>query len=636
MAIKRPPNNLDKTGTPLVKTSPKPTGIVNPSPHASSSPATAAPAPTTGHKIPSPTVTEQPLQTTPQTTPPGGESATGLNGSGTPIREFSIPLKKAVIPLSISEKQQKEGGTRDIPLRKTSSHPSPSAKESTPKKDTPSTAAPLSSNPVKPEPKKAVFSTPIFTPRQIVAPAKSKKALKTKKMSEQLPKRVIVEEKAQQNILSVKSIAAQSLEEEKMPARSLLDIAEDETVSVDRPAPTQPGFVALSEETAVQTPPTKATMPVDREMYPPVPVEPPSHQLANLHMTPFSLKQKVAMVSPLPHSGTGMKPVARVKPSLHLSPSHSSTKDTPTPTPSTPHMNATSPWMISSKSPSLPEGKNFNTEAHGWKVTTEADNIHTTSKSKKKKKKHKKYRIHSPPDYSTSESDSDRKTSRRESSSRKRGRYDHSDDDDYDYRKHRSSRGRNETPTRYSSKHHHNSKKHKKHHRHDFAEERRRDYSHGGQKSRERGDERRKKRHHSHRSEFPLFERSPSSSDSDSKTSRHRSHYHYHHHHHSDWAERKQRVPDDNKGRRFDSSHRHHKHKQSLSPWSGEEKRKRSQGSDHEGGGGYGKEGDGSGVEEHASKRSRLAPQWESKMTKGKKLSPGKDINLKWFINYSV
>ena len=300
------------------------------------------------------------------------------------------------------------------------------------------------------------------------------------------------QKKISQQIPTVKSIASQNLEQRKEVSLIKPSAVTDATAFESKPIqqPIQPpGFVALSEQTTPQTLPGITAKPEGRGTEP-APMSPPK-RLASLHMSPFSLKQKVAMVSPLPHSGTGTKPVARVKPRLHLSPSGSKDetqtqgKDTPTPS-TTPHIGMLSSLPVTSKSPNRSD---HSSAAHGWKGKDSASfkfpllgSDGHFSKPKKSKKKHK-HRNHSPLDYESSESESDRRSRRHERRdayeerttqevSRKRDRKEYSNNEGNYRRKHRShgeGGGREkESSSRdrdHTSSKHHRQKKHKKYHK---------------------------------------------------------------------------------------------------------------------------------------------------------------------------
>ena len=249
------------------------------------------------------------------------------------------------------------------------------------------TPVPESAKQQSPADKKQPLATPLFTPRQIVAPHKSKKFYKPKRLGEPggAPRKVVVvsEEKSGRSLAStVKSMAADNLAEVKTTPTStppppgppqvptILDAAEEGHAHNKPPVQQQHGFrvLPMSEQPlaghqqplayrlpplppiGAPPPPPPATPPPlpPPEPAPPSPFTPlpgpidgrllqphgsqlppldhtPSHVANNSpdtwRMTPFSLKPKVARVSPFSNSALqgGHKPVARVKPHMHIS-----------------------------------------------------------------------------------------------------------------------------------------------------------------------------------------------------------------------------------------------------------------------------------------------------------------------------
>ena len=260
----------------------------------------------------------------------------------------------------------------------------------------------------------------------------------------------------------------------------------------------QPGFVALSEQTtstAVLHSKSVAML-TEREadLYPTLSSDSPTNpHLDSMQLTPSSFKQKVAMVSPLPHSSSASsKPIARVKPNLHLSPvdsgsknsdihpTHSGTQIRGTPTPS-PHFGLGLPRVISNKSHDISEekigesGRRLSSSdgyTQGWKVTnstpiSENKKNPSSSRSAKKRKKKRKHKHHSYlPSSGSSGSDAEQVSENRHQqrdhgkweSGRKRSRRDYSsDDEDDDRRRQLRSVG---VKYRHTKKH---KKAHKKH-----------------------------------------------------------------------------------------------------------------------------------------------------------------------------
>ena len=250
------------------------------------------------------------------------------------IREFSIPLRKTPIGNLFSEKP-----------------PSISREH----------VRPAPPPPKPPSPVKVPEKKPFFTPRQIAAPLKTKKPLKPKRLGEAaVPKRVVLEETTR-SILPAKSISAQS-EETRVSnspgpaaAGGIAEGVEEEEDDESKPptappAAPQPGFKALMDHGPVsQLPPGPTVLPAL-----PPPSSPP--RLGSLRMAPFTLKQKVAHVSPLPPL-VGTKPIARVKPNLHLSPPDAHSRAAAI-TPSTPHAYGTSLWTVTPRSEESEEDGN--------------------------------------------------------------------------------------------------------------------------------------------------------------------------------------------------------------------------------------------------------------------------------------
>ncbi len=318
-----------------------------------------------------------------------------------------------------------------------------------------------------------------------------------------------------------------------------------------------------------------------------------ANNLSNLPTTPMSMQtisakqQKVAMVSPLPHHQSGQKPVARVKPSLHLSPidsgsrggmeaGHTSSgfKVSGSLTPS-PHMPAqaskSSPWVVTSKSH---DGKSREGGARrsvsdgtpaGWKVTeapkpvtSGSEDVFSSSKPPKKKRKKHHYRScsSSPSDYSNSDTDwrpHDHKHHRSSNSkrrqdrehTRKRSRRDYSDmEEDYHH-----SRSLHE----HDSRHH--SKKHKKTHK-----------KHRDEREREKRREKERRKHRRHSTTSYIYS-SASESGEDEKKKHHRDRD-------SHKYSSKRRDQYSASHDQHHSSSRHHKHRSST-PESEEERQKK-------------------------------------------------------------
>lgn len=249
-------------------------------------------------------------------------------------------------------------------------------------------------------------------------------------------------------------------------------------------------------------------------------------------MTPFSLKPKVAHVSPLPPlavAAAGTKPVARVKPNLHVSPTDALNRPAAV-TPSTPQVYSASMWTVTPRNTgSEDEGSSNRGHAH-WKDE----------------------RTHSP--------------------TRARGSGD------------------------YHSKHRHQKKHHKKsHHRHssEYAHsERRRESTHKWRESSNK-DERRRRGHRTYYSDSPNDVSSASSSDSDgygrgyrekrpshSGSGRRRHSSHKQHHRHSrHWSPSRWSSEERRKERkRLSSELRRHEVERSASP---DERRHKKVKSDH-------------------------------------------------------
>lgn len=114
-------------------------------------------------------------------------------------------------------------------------------------------------------------------------------------------------------------------------------------------------------------------------------------------MAPFSLKQKVAHVSPLPPmAAASTKPIARVKPNLHLSPTDAQNRTTAV-TPSTPHVYGASMWTVTPRNEgSEDEGNNRGHDhqkderTHSPMHARERGNEDYHSKHRHQKKHHKK------------------------------------------------------------------------------------------------------------------------------------------------------------------------------------------------------------------------------------------------------
>jgi len=183
--------------------------------------------------------------------------------------------------------------------------------------------------------------------------------------------------------------------------------------------------------------------------------------------TSSSKQQKVAMVSPLPQSSAlaGAKPVARVKPNLHLDPlpvpkstefrrttscGFKVSESLTPPSPNLPSAQASksSPWLVTAKGKQGAKSREGGVEGGppmrssfsdatptGWKVTEfhkhmptsgSEDVFGSSSKSlKKKKKKHRHHsRVSSPSDFSDSDSDCKPRTG---SGGSKHHKYSHDD-----------------------------------------------------------------------------------------------------------------------------------------------------------------------------------------------------------------
>lgn len=377
-----------------------------------------------------------------------------------------------------------------IPLRKTTYVPSPPVRmtEKTPEVEKVEKVVPPATDSVKQPEKKAPPATPLFTPRQISATVKLKKN-KPKRLGEQQPRRVVVVmEESKKTIPTAKSITPQNLEEDKvptppspLPGRSILDVAEGESPAhVSKHKPTH-GFkaVAMSEQPASDAPQSLSHLPplppiAGSEPPPSSPVDRATQmlplggtssslspqRLGSLRLAPFSLKPKVARVTPLPHSigRGGSKPIARVKPNMHLSPP-SSKEDTSASFLATPQAPPRmSPWTITPRNDSEDGGEHHKhrTRDEGWR--------------------------HASP--------------------------------------HPSSGGRGREDREEHQSRHRHKKKHKKS---SSSRRRHAEYEHSLEKRREHGhswrDESRKRSHHSFHSESPLIS-TESSSDSDASYGR--------------------------------------------------------------------------------------------------------------------
>lgn len=382
----------------------------------------------------------------------------------------------------------------------------------------------------------------------------------------------------------------------------------------------QQSFMDLSDPTSRPSSsyPKSLISPTEGDVFGLSSILPTPPHLDSMQLSPFSLKQqKVAMVSPLPHSSSTVssKPVARVKPNLHLSPIDSGSKisevyqaqsgfkikDSPT-TPS-PHLHSlvggSSPWVVTSKSHDISEERlkegrkpsSSDGKPRGWKVlkqrvsaqTSGNEDVFSSSKSaKKKRKKKKKHKHHSHVPSTSESSDSEtehrsagnkhqrRTYKERESAQknykeqeeretvRKRSRRDYSDDEDDDNDDRHWRRREHEVR-------HHHSKKHKKLHKKHKEEKER-------VKEKRREWEKVRRKHHRHSTTSYIH--SPSScSDSESERDRR--------HHRESWKH------SEKKREKLEQQHqhsRHHKH-HSPSPHSDEDRRRKRE-RRHGGGGG--------------------------------------------------
>lgn len=348
---------LDKTGTPLVKLpAAKPTGIVQPSPQKDTSKLTGqstSPPASSGA-----TVSPKAKSMSPPLT--SSSSGGGSGGTSPALREFSIPLRK----ISSATPTKSAADKTDVAKQQTVSQPQ---RQATP---TPATTSLR------------------FTPRQITAPsAKPKKLVKASPtaQSSQEAGRSVGEGKAATNQQAI-NIAASIITSGKPEAKAGSGAGE---VMDSKPAPS---FKAIQSQEQLISP----SLPQSSGI--------PSVTPSPLGITPFSLKTqtsvtpKVAMVQPQPQARG--KPVARVRPNPH----HQEGKEEQalskdvhtTPGSSAPHMNSVTPWKVrdtTSKDafgPTLPEGLEYNSSAHGWNVSTLSGGEEGKAKKHKKKKKHRR------------------------------------------------------------------------------------------------------------------------------------------------------------------------------------------------------------------------------------------------------
>lgn len=516
---------LDKTGTPLVKLpKSKPTGVVQPSPQKDAPKQLGA----KGHSLSPPATTSAAVSppkskgSSPNTSGSGGSGNGG--GSSPMMREFSIPLRK----ISSTTPSRSHAEKMNV-SRQTISQPQQQA--------TPTTSSATASL--------------RFTPRQISAPSKTKKLQRTS-VAPSVPVSLEEEEKpsgdgkmatassaSQQPLIkAATSIASQ-------PASEKTKESEDTSTTKLEETKVAPAFKAIQSKDSYDQkfigPMLSATTSSS-----------PSLSHSPLRVTPFSLKTtssvppKVALVSPQPQARG--KPVARVRPNPHLQEGKGQDETTPRTVSSkeghsaatpTPHMNAMTPWKVREATsdeafgPTLPEGREYNSSAHGWNVSSLSggEDGHQQSKSKKhkKKKKHRKRE-----DSSGNESEGERGGGKKEKTknySKKTRSRDLSRSPERGHRHHSSSLERghyhhdvHHTPDRAS----HYDKYHRhKRHGHRERDRERRKYSKSGRHS-----------HHNNQSRTSSRSRSRSPLHGDSedryyRRERHRVSPHRHAHHHA-------------------------------------------------------------------------------------------------------
>ena len=88
----------------MAKINPKPTGIVNPSPHTSAATLDATTSPTAHDKG----IQATPPPPTPSPATPSPKKSTDKGTSIEGVKEFSIPLRKTIVPFSLADTRQEK------------------------------------------------------------------------------------------------------------------------------------------------------------------------------------------------------------------------------------------------------------------------------------------------------------------------------------------------------------------------------------------------------------------------------------------------------------------------------------------------------------------------------------------------
>ena len=499
----------DETGTPLVNLPvTKPTGVVQPSPQKD---VTKSPDTTKGQSL-SPPATRG-AAVTPKmksVSPPNVGGGSSGRETSPMMREFSIPLRKisSATPTKVPSSEKTEVVTKNV---------SSQQQLTTPTTTTTATAAPFR-----------------FTPRQISAPPKPKKQQKVA---------------ATLSSVTLKQESEKTLGDGKMggaiSTQPAIEVASSITgQSVSSKAEEKEGNTILDYATEAKAAPSfKAIQSGDASQAFIGPMLPPSSSSSlpqsPLRMTPFSLRAptsavspKVALVQPQPQ--VRGKPVARVLPNPHVQEGRGEEETTPRAegqaavTPGPP-MNAVSPWKVKEAAsdeafgPTLPEGLEYNSSAHGWNVSAisggEEGQHHGKAKKHKKKKKHRKRE-----DDGSSESEGERGGKRdrsKKESKRTKGReVSHSPERAHRHRSHSPvERGSHRDPRHSPERavHHHHSSAHKSPERTPHYDKYRKHRRHS-HRNRDRGMSESSRRHRHKASHHSHHDRSRSSSRSRSRS----------------------------------------------------------------------------------------------------------------------